>query len=221
MNSSSFTKTYGSQIALSMPDMEWIPGRIYAVIGSNGSGKSTLAKVLSGAEPSDDNRRPFSGGTIGYLPQKPYAFRMRLEKNLYLNGSDQSRAERLMKALGLEPLRRKQAHRLSGGETAKLALGRLLMRDYDLLILDEPTASMDMESTLAAEALIQSYREQTGCTVILITHSLRQAQRISDRIIYFEKGRLIESGESSRILLSPEKAETRRFLQFFGFENMS
>ncbi len=221
MNSSFFTKTYGSQIALSMPDLEWIPGQIYAVIGSNGSGKSTLAKVLSGAEPSDDNRRPLSGGTIGYLPQKPYAFRMRLEKNLYLNGSDHSRAEHLMKSLGLESLRRKQAHRLSGGETAKLALGRLLMKDYDLLILDEPTASMDMESTLAAEELIQSYREQTGCAVVLITHSLRQAQRISDQILYFEKGRLIESGDSKRILLNPEKTETKRFLQFFGFENMS
>ena len=54
MNSHSFTKTYGSQIALSMPDMEWMPGQIYAVIGANGSGKSTLARVLSGAEPSDD-----------------------------------------------------------------------------------------------------------------------------------------------------------------------
>ena len=221
MNSHSFTKTYGSQIALSMPDMEWMPGQIYAVIGANGSGKSTLARVLSGAEPSDDNKKPLSGGTIGYLPQKPYAFRMRLEKNLSLNGSDHERAEYLMKALGLEPLRRKQAHRLSGGETAKLALGRLLMKDYDLLILDEPTASMDMESTLAAETLIQSYREQTDCAVILITHSLRQAQRIADRILYFEKGRLIESGDSGRILLSPEKAETRRFLQFFGFDNMS
>ena len=126
-----------------------------------------------------------------------------------------------MKALGLESLRRKRAHRLSGGETAKLALGRLLMKDYDLLILDEPTASMDMESTLAAETLIQSYREQTDCAVILITHSLRQAQRIADRILYFEKGRLIESGDSGRILLSPEKTETRRFLQFFGFDNMS
>lgn len=95
------------------------------------------------------------------------------------------------------------------------------MRDYDLLILDEPTAAMDMESTLAAEKLIQSYRDQTGCAVILITHSLRQAQRISNRIIYLEQGELMESVDSERLLQSPQKSETKRFLQFFGFENLS
>lgn len=221
MNSRSFSKTYGPQTVLSLPELEWIPGLIYAVIGANGSGKSTLAKVLSGTEQADHHGALFGSESIGYLPQKPYAFRMRLEQNLYLNGSDHARAERLMQALGLEALRRKQAHRLSGGETAKLALARLLMRDYDLLILDEPTAAMDMESTLAAEKLIQAYRDQTGCAVILITHSLRQAQRLSDRIIYLEKGKLIEAGDSKILLHSPKEPETRRFLQFFGFENMS
>ena len=221
MNSHSFTKSYGTQVALTMPDLEWVPGCIYAVIGANGSGKSTLAKVISGAESADGNQKPFIGLSVGYLPQKPYAFRMRLEKNLYLNGSDHARAARLMNQLGLASLRRKPAHRLSGGETAKLALARLLMRDYDLLILDEPTAAMDMESTLAAEKLIQSYRDQTGCAVILITHSLRQAQRISNRIIYLEQGELMESGDSERLLQSPQKSETKRFLQFFGFENLS
>ena len=101
MNSHSFTKSYGTQVALTMPDMEWVPGCIYAVIGANGSGKSTLAKVLSGTEPPDGNLKPFSHGSVGYLPQKPYAFRMRLEKNLYLNGSDHARAEQLMNQLGL------------------------------------------------------------------------------------------------------------------------
>ena len=221
MNSRAFTKTYGTQTVLTMPDMEWAPGCIYAVIGANGSGKSTLAKVISGAEPSDGKQKPFSDISVGYLPQKPYAFRMRLEKNLYLNGSDHARAERLMNQLGLASLCRKPAHRLSGGETAKLALARLLMRDYDLLILDEPTAAMDMESTLAAEKLIQSYRDQTGCAVILITHSLRQAQRIANRIIYLEQGKLMESGDSESLLQSPQKSETKRFLQFFGFENLS
>ena len=220
MKSHSFTKTYGSQIALSMPEIEWIPGLIYAVIGANGSGKSTLAKVLSGAEQPDNKRRPFSGTLVGFLPQKPYAFRMRLEKNLFLNGSDSERAELLMKTLGLESLRRKQSHRLSGGETAKLALARLLMRDYEFLILDEPTAALDMESTISAEQLIQSYRDKTGCAVILITHSLRQAQRIADRIIYLEKGKLIETGNSESLLQNPQEPETKRFLQFFGFENM-
>ena len=221
MKSQLFTKSYNAQFALTIPELEWSPGLIHAVIGANGSGKSTLAKVLSSAEPADDHRKPFNNVRIGYLPQKPYAFRMRLEQNLFLNGSDRERAEHLMRALGLYSLRRKQAHRLSGGETAKLALARLMMNDYQLLILDEPTAAMDMESTLAAEKLIQAYRDKTGCAVILITHSLRQAQRIADRIIYLEQGKLIESGNARSLLQSPKEPETKRFLQFFGFDNPS
>lgn len=59
-----------------------------------------------------------------------------------------------------------------------MALARILMKDYDLLILDEPTASMDQASIPAAEKMISEYRERTGCTVLLITHSSEQAQRI-------------------------------------------
>ena len=221
MKSHAFTKSYGTQLALNMPDVEWNAGTVYAVIGANGSGKSTLAKVLSGAERADDAADVTLDIHIGYLPQKPYAFRMRVEKNLYLNGKEPDRADRLLKALGLESLRRKRAQHLSGGETAKLALARLLMRDYALLILDEPTAAMDMESTLAAEKLIREYCNQNGCAVIWITHSLRQAQRTADRIIYLEKGRLIESEEAEKLLRSPEQPETKRFLQFFGFEHLS
>lgn len=221
MKSLAFTKTIGTQLILTMPEMEWHPGTIYAVIGANGSGKSTLAKVLSGAERADHAVDVMQNIMVGYLPQKPYAFQMRVEKNLFLNGTDSQRAERLLKAFGLEPLRRKQAHHLSGGETAKLALARLLMRNYELLILDEPTAAMDMESTLAAERLIQDYRDRTGCAVVWITHSLRQAQRTAERIIYLEKGRLIESGAAEKLLQRPTRPETKRFLQFFGFEHLT
>lgn len=218
MKSAAFTKTYDSAAVVSMPALEWERGLIYAVIGSNGSGKSTLARVLAGILKTDQKQPTVRGEQIAYLPQKPYAFRMRLEKNLFLNGSDPERAHELMAALSLEPLRKKRAQRLSGGETAKLALARLLMRDYSVLILDEPTASMDMESTLAAEELIQYYGKKTNCTVILITHSLQQARRIADRVVYLEKGRFVEAGDTHSILQSPKQQATRTFLHFFGFD---
>ena len=221
MKSIAFSKSYDGVSVLSMPDFDWDPGSIYAVIGANGSGKSTLAKILSGTLQSDQNQRPAADAKIGYLPQKPYAFRMRVDRNIRLNGKDAKRSENLLNALGLRELRQKQAQKLSGGETAKLALARLLMRDYELLILDEPTAAMDMESTAAAEKLIRDYRKQTNCAVILITHSIQQARRVSDRILYLENGQLIESGETDRLLQNPSKPETRRFLQFFGYQNLS
>ena len=68
---------------------------------------------------------------------------------------------------------------VSSGETAKMALARLLMRDYELLILDEPTAAMDVESALAAEALLSDYCRDTGAGILLVTHSLQQARRIA------------------------------------------
>ena len=220
MKSAAFTKSYESNPVLTIPAADWDPGTIYAVIGPNGSGKSTLAKVFAGVLKPDQKQSPVTGEQIGYLPQKPYAFRMRVEKNLYLNGSDLQRSQELLHALSLHSLRKKNAKRLSGGETAKLALARLLMRDYSVLILDEPTAAMDMESTIAAENLIRHYKEQTNCTVILVTHSIQQARRLADRVLYFEKGRLVESGEASSMLRDPKDPATRNFLQFFGFDKM-
>ena len=220
MKSAAFTKSYESNPVLTMPAADWDPGTIYAVIGPNGSGKSTLAKVFAGVLKPDQKHSPVTGEQIGYLPQKPYAFRMRVEKDLYLNGSDLQRSQELLQALSLYALKRKNARRLSGGETAKLALARLLMRDYSVLILDEPTAAMDMESTIAAENLIRQYKERTGCTVILITHSLQQARRLADRVLYLERGQLIESGEAAKMLQTPNKHATRNFLHFYGFDNM-
>ena len=150
------------------------------------------------------------------MPQKSYAFRMSTERNILLNGGDKDRFAYLMNALNLEHLCRHPAKKLSGGETAKMALARLLMRSYHLLILDEPTAAMDMESTLAAEDLIRSCRKETGCAVLLITHSIQQARRIADRMIYLHEGCLIEQGETEQLLNRPLKDETRRFLEFYG-----
>ena len=84
-----FSKTYEGRTVLDFPGMEMEPGKIYAVIGANGSGKSTFAKILAGALPADRRIKPMEG--IGYMPQKNYAFRMSLKKNLLLNGSDEGR----------------------------------------------------------------------------------------------------------------------------------
>ena len=159
---------------------------------------------------------PFSGVSVGYLPQKSFPFRMSTEKNILQNGSDPARAAALMKALGVEALAGQSAKKLSGGETARMALCRILMRHYALLILDEPTAAMDMESTLAAEECIRSCCSETGCVVLLITHSISQARRLAHRVIVLHEGRLIEQGDAERVLSSPREAQTRRFLEFFG-----
>ena len=211
-----FSKTYEGRTVLTFPGMEVQSGKIYAIIGANGSGKSTFAKILAGTVPADKKGRLTEGGTVGFMPQKNYAFRMSTRDNLLLNGKDAARAESLMDAIQLRHLEHKRADRLSGGETARMALARLMMKRYDLVLLDEPTAAMDMETTLLSEKLVVDYVKETGCALILVTHSLQQARRIADEVWYFHKGALLEAGSAAQVLTDPAKAETRQFLDFYG-----
>ena len=204
MKTTAFSKTYNGRTVLTLPALELPPGQITAVIGPNGSGKSTFAKILAGIERADDKKPILSGISVGYLPQKSFPFRMSTEKNILQNGNDPARAAALMKALGIEAL------------AGQMALCRILMRPYDLLILDEPTTAMDMESTLAAEKLICETSREQGCALVLITHSISQARRIADCVIVLHQGRLIEQGESIQVLSKPKQEKTKRFLEFYG-----
>ena len=216
MKISAFSKTYEGRTVLDFPGLELEPGKIYAVIGANGSGKSTFSKILAGVLPADRRGKWLDGGSVGYMPQKNYAFRMTTKANILLNGSDENRANKLMEAIQIHHLASKRADRLSGGETARMALVRLMMKPYDLVILDEPTAAMDMETTILSEKLIADYVQETGCAMILVTHSLQQARRISHQVLYFHKGKLLEYGPREQVLYEPAMPETKGFLEFYG-----
>ena len=216
MNIPAFTKTYDNRTVLDFPGYSLQHGKIYAVIGANGSGKSTFARILAGVLRADQKGALLSEGTIGYMPQKNYAFRMSAKKNILLNGTEESRALALMDAIQIRHLEHKRADKLSGGETARMSLARLMMKRYDLVLLDEPTAAMDMETTLLSEKLIVDYVKETGCTLILVTHSLQQARRIAHEVLYFHKGKLLETGSAEQVLYRPEQPETRQFLEFYG-----
>ena len=164
-----FSKTYEGRTVLDFPGTELEPGKICAVIGANGSGKSTFAKILSGVLKPDRRSQMSDAKSVGFMPQKNYAFRMTTKANILLNGPDEARADRLMEAIQLTELSSKRADKLSGGETARMALVRLMMRSYDLVILDEPTAAMDRESTLLAEKLVREYVQETGCALLLVS----------------------------------------------------
>ena len=113
-------------------------------------------------------------------------------------------------------LEMKRGDWLSGGETARMALARLMMKRYDVVILDEPTAAMDMETTSLSEKMIQNYVKETGCALVLVTHSLQQARRIADHVFYFHKGKLWESGSKETVLYTPSQTETKQFLECYG-----
>ena len=216
MKISAFSKTYEGTKVLDFPGMELQPGKIYAIIGANGSGKSTFAKILAGVLKPDRKGKLLDAASVGYMPQKNYAFRMSTRANILLNGRDEAKARELMDAIQIRHLENKRADRLSGGETARMALARLMMKRYEVAILDEPTAAMDMETTSLSEDLILRYVKETGCTLILVTHSLQQARRVADEVLYFHKGKLLETGPKETVLYEPARAETKQFLEFYG-----
>ena len=121
-----------------------------------------------------------------------------------------------MERLQIAHLAGERADRLSGGETARMALARLMMGRFDLVILDEPTAAMDMESSTLAEGLILDYCRESDCALVLGTHSLQQARGVADEALFFCAGQLLEQGEKEKLLYTPEREETRRFLDFYA-----
>ena len=210
-------KSYGGRTVLRFPGADLAPGTIYAVVGANGSGKSTFARLAAGALRADGRGRVLEGpARVGYMPQRSYAFRLTVRQNILLSGGPPARAEALMEALGLTQLADRRAAGLSGGETARMALARVLLRPWELLILDEPTASMDMEAAILAERLLLEHRRETGCTILLITHDLQQARRMADEALFFREGQLWERGPAKTLLYTPERPETRQFLDFYG-----
>ena len=212
-----FSKSYDKNPVLQFPAFSFEKGSVYAVIGANGSGKSTFARILAGVLPGDQKSSPFvSACKVGYMPQKSYGFRMRVEKNILLGGKDRQRAQALMEKLDITHLASRRADRLSGGETARMALVRTLMRGYDLVLLDEPTAAMDIASAALAEDCILDYQRETGGVTLIVTHSLKQARRLGDQVLFFHQGNLLEWGPSAQVLEQPEQEETRRFLEFYG-----
>lgn len=214
MRVSPFTKSYRGRLVLQTPELVLKKDRIYAVIGANGSGKSTFVRILAGVVSADQKGPVFAQPCrTGYMPQKSYAFRMSVMKNILLGGKDRKRAGELMCQLGIDHLAEQRADRLSGGETARMALARTLMQRYEMVFLDEPAAAMDISSTALAEEMILRYRCETKCAVLIVTHSIRQAQRLADEVFFFHQGKLWETGGAEQVLGEPEKDETQRFMK--------
>ena len=206
-----FKKTYANFV-LEINDLNLDKGKIYAIIGPNGSGKSTLAKCIASIINNDNNIK-ITTVNCAYLPQKGYSFNMTLKKNILLNSKDSNKVNEFINKLDLIQVEGQNAKTLSVGQIAKMSLSRILAKDYDLVILDEPTASMDMKSTLLAEEIIKSYVDNDK-TMILITHSIPQAKRLADVTIYMENGLIEEMDNTKKLLSNPANPKTKVFLEF-------
>ncbi|MGH4124032.1 MAG: ATP-binding cassette domain-containing protein [Clostridium sp.] len=222
------SKEYSGKEVLSIEELNFKEGYVYALMGLNGSGKSTLLQCVSGLEAFTrgtllyDNIRysEFVKKDISVMLQSPYLFNSSVIENLIIGlkfrklseGIIQDRIKRYLPFFNIEDLLNKNARRLSGGEQAKVALLRTAILETQMTFLDEPTASMDIESTLSAEKLIKTMAKGNR-SVILVTHDLLQAFRVADFVIFLDKGRIIEQGEKTKVLKFPEHKLLRKILR--------
>jgi tungstate transport system ATP-binding protein len=208
-------------------------GIMHAVIGPNGAGKTSLLSLLGLLEKPEQGRIFFREQDttslwphclslrrrLGYLHQNPLLFQGTVYDNLavglrYRQVPRQERHQRVEKVLnrfGLTSLARRPAAALSGGEAQKVALARIMVFDPEVLLLDEPTANLDPHNTLEFERLIAEIHGG-GKTIILVTHDLGQAKRLSQEILFLAQGRLVESGPTDRVLGQPKNEITILFL---------
>jgi tungstate transport system ATP-binding protein len=122
------------------------------------------------------------------------------------------RAAQLLVQVGLSGLERRPARRLSGGEQQRLSIARALARDPDLLLLDEPTASLDPAATRGVEDIVRT-TTRSGIKVVMASHDLGQVRRLGGTVMFFVRGRLVEHTTAERFLDNPSTAEAEAFVR--------
>ncbi|MDR2634956.1 MAG: ABC transporter ATP-binding protein [Clostridiales bacterium] len=207
-------KKYGDRTVLDIESLNFANGKSYALVGANGSGKSTLLKILAGIERPTDGVVKFTAGVkIAYMPQRSVGFKIGTAANLRLVCGDKARIDASLESFGLTELRRKNASKLSGGETQRLALARTLLVPFNLLLLDEPTAAMDINSAVAATEEIRKAVKNAGAAFIFSTHSLPQAKELSDFIVFLDGGKVAETIPSESPLSEVADDGAKAFLK--------
>ncbi|MBC2581444.1 ATP-binding cassette domain-containing protein [Clostridium sp. DJ247] len=223
---SNLVKQYGERTVVNIDYFNFKEPGLYLILGLNGSGKSTFLECIAGLNKSNDGIIKYDDKSfneakvqVSMLLQRPYIFNGSVKENiikglLFKEKQWKKSFENYspyIKDLGIENLINKNAKNLSGGEKAKTALLRVAMLETKVTLLDEPTASMDLESTLIAEKLIKSMAV-SGRTVIMVTHDLYQAKRIADYVLYMDKGKIIEHGNRKEFFTNPSNEKVKILL---------
>ena len=214
-------------------DAELRPGLVTAVVGHNGAGKSTLAQVIAGTLRLDQGSArigervvddaatfvPARRRGVAMVSQAPRIFtHMSVLANVAFPlrvrgvGRAQAREAALeqLRAVGIDDLAHKRASDLSGGQAARVAIARALVFRPEVLILDEPTAALDVEATTQVSSVLRQRLTGAGITTLLVSHDIAEVLALASHMIVMGDGRVVEEGEPARVLASPSSVFAAR-----------
>jgi len=232
---------YGESRALTDISMKFVKNKVTALIGPSGCGKSTLLRLLNRMNDLIDGTRVegdiiFEGKNIyapevdpveirrkiGMVFQKPNPFPKTIYNNIAYGpkltgiGADNmdTLVEQSLKQAVLwgevKDILNKSAMNLSGGQQQRLCIARALAMKPDVLLMDEPTSALDPISTAKFEELIEELKKDY--TIIIVTHNMQQAARISDETAFFYLGNLIEYNKTEKIFTNPDVKQTEDYI---------
>ncbi len=197
------------------------------IMGSNGAGKSLLMRVIHGLVAPDSGRVEVAGSVNpsgvttrlhqAMVFQKPVLLRRSVAANVDHVIDSKLKDRRLQRdsvldEVGLLSLAKRPARLLSGGEQQRLALARALALKPSVLLLDEPTASLDPASSQLIERIVQKVHD-AGCKVIFVTHDIGQARRLADDVIFMHKGQVVEHRPAGQFFDSPASDPAAAYLR--------
>jgi sulfonate transport system ATP-binding protein len=205
-----FTRSFGAVTVLRELDLTVARGEFVALLGRSGSGKTTLLRTLAGldAAPADQVSTPDARAVVFQEPRLLPWKRVWRNVVLGLHGEGRATAEAALKEVGLEHRVDAWPSTLSGGEAQRASLARALVRQPELLLLDEPFAALDALTRLRMHDLVLSLWRKHSPAVLFITHDVDEAISLADRILVLDAGRIIAE---EHINLSRPRAVDQHF----------
>src|SRR5579859_4473652 len=211
------TKRFGDRVALSEVSVEARAGELVAVIGPNGAGKTTLLAILASviAPTSGEIIRP--AHEVGWVPQQPALYsklsvseNFRLFARLERVADPEAAVQRMLEQTGLVERADEPVARLSGGNQQRVNIGIGLLRDPQVLLLDEPSAALDPRQRERLWEFIAE-RAARGTTVMFSTHDVAEAERFGDRLLVLADGELLFAGTPAELERAVSGAEAPDF----------
>lgn len=229
-------KSFGKLKVLQGVDMSVDRGQVVCVIGPSGSGKSTLLRCINLLAPPEQGRILLEGEEItrggtedidfvrrrvgmvfqqfNLFPHKSALGNVTLAPETVLGksqGECRERGEELLARVGLANKVGEYPERLSGGQQQRVAIARALAMDPHVMLFDEVTSALDPE--LVKEVLdVMRELATEGMTMIVVTHEMGFARDVADRVVFMDRGRVIEQGKPAEVLENPREERTKRFL---------